>query len=68
MENLEICGKELKNIIKNDDIILGLFVSIQKGCGKQLLSKLVKPAICGQIQLVITNTTEKIILFYRKFN
>lgn len=39
---LEICGRELKNIINNDDIILGLFVSIQKGCGKQLLSKLVE--------------------------
>lgn len=39
---LEVCGKELKNIINNDDIILGLFVSIQKGCGKQLLSKLVE--------------------------
>ncbi len=39
---LEICGKEVKNIINNDDIILGLFVSIQKGCGKQLLSKLIE--------------------------
>lgn len=39
---LEICGKEVKNIINNDDIILGLFISIQKGCGKQLLSKLIE--------------------------
>lgn len=39
---LEICGNELKNIINYDDIILGLFVSIQKGCGKQLLAKLVE--------------------------
>lgn len=39
---LEICGKELKNIINDDDIILGLFVSTKKGCGKQLLAKLVE--------------------------
>lgn len=39
---LEICGRELKNIINDDDIILGLFVSIQKGCGKKLLGKLVE--------------------------
>jgi len=39
---LEACGKELKNIINDNDIILGLFVSIQKGCGKQLLSKLIE--------------------------
>lgn len=39
---LEVCGNELKNIINDDDIILGLFVSTQKGCGKQLLAKLVE--------------------------
>lgn len=39
---LEICGKELKNIMTNDDIMLGLFVSIQRGCGKMLLSKLIE--------------------------
>lgn len=39
---LEMCGNEVKNIINDDDIILGLFVSIKKGCGKQLLSKLVE--------------------------
>jgi len=39
---LEDCGNELKNIINDDDVILGLFVSIQKGGGKQLLSKLVE--------------------------
>jgi len=37
---LETCGNELKNLINDDDIILGLFVSIQKGGGKRLLSKL----------------------------
>lgn len=39
---LEVCRNELKNIINDNDIILGLFVSIQKGCGKQLLAKLVE--------------------------
>ncbi len=39
---LEVCGNELKNIINDNDIILGLFVSIQKGCGKQLLAELVE--------------------------
>lgn len=37
---LETCGKETKNIMNNDDIMLGLFVSIQKGCGKALLAEL----------------------------
>ena len=37
---LEVCGNNIKNIINPDDIILGLFVSTQKGCGKKLLSKL----------------------------
>lgn len=39
---LETCGNEIKNIIGNNDIILGLFVSIKKGCGKLLLSNLIK--------------------------
>lgn len=39
---LEFCGKKLKSIINDDDVILGLFVSIKKGCGKQLLAKLVE--------------------------
>lgn len=39
---LEVCGNELKNIINDNDIILGLFVSIQKGCGKELLAELVE--------------------------
>lgn len=43
---LEVCGNKLKNIINYDDVILGLFVSIHKGCGKQLLAKLVE--ICKE--------------------
>ena len=37
---LEACGKEVKNIMTPKDVMLGLFVSVQKGCGRMLLSKL----------------------------
>ena len=37
---LEMCGNEVKNIINDDDIILGLFVSIKKGCGKLVKKKI----------------------------
>lgn len=43
---LETCSNSLKNIMNNDDIILGLFVSTQKGCGKLLLSNLLN--ICKE--------------------
>lgn len=43
---LETCGNSLKNIMGNNDIILGLFISIKKGCGKMLLSKFVE--ICKE--------------------
>lgn len=39
---LETCGEELKEFITDQDIVLGLFVSIQKGCGKMLLNKLLE--------------------------
>ncbi len=39
---LETCGKSVKEIMTEDDIMLGLFVSIQRGCGKKLLEKLVE--------------------------
>lgn len=56
---LEICGNEIKNIINNDDIILGLFVSIQKGCGQQLLAKLVETCKAKNIKNIYlwTDTT-----------
>lgn len=40
-EYLHYCGQETKKFMSDDDIMLGLFVSIQKGCGKLLLSQLV---------------------------
>lgn len=39
---LETCGNEVKSLMNNNDIFIGLFVSIQKGCGKLLLEKLVQ--------------------------
>lgn len=39
---LQNCGYETKKLMNEDDIMLGLFVSTQKGGGKKLLSELVK--------------------------
>lgn len=40
LEYLEHCGQEVKTIMSDDDIMLNLFISCQKGCGKLLLEKL----------------------------
>ena len=37
---LHYCGTRTKKYMNENDIMLGLFVSIQKGCGKILLEKL----------------------------
>lgn len=37
---VEFCSNETKNLMSENDIILGLFVSTQKGCGKKLLEQL----------------------------
>lgn len=39
---LEACGKEVKEVMQDTDIMTGLFISCQKGGGKMLLSKLVE--------------------------
>lgn len=44
LEYLEHCGQEVKTIMSDDDIMLNLFISCQKGCGKLLLEKL--SAVC----------------------
>ena len=56
---LESCGKEVKSRMGNDDIMLGLFVSIQKGCGKMLLARLNQFCKENQMQNVYlwTDTT-----------
>ncbi len=41
---LENTGKEVKSVMNDDDLMMGLFISTQKGGGKMLLSKLVETA------------------------
>ncbi len=56
---LEACGKSLKEIIDENYVILGLFVSTQKGCGRMLLTELVKACIENGISKIClwTDTT-----------
>lgn len=56
---LETCEREVKSIMTENDIMLGLFVSIQKGCGKKLLSKLNEVCRANGIQNIYlwTDTT-----------
>ena len=66
---LEVCGNNIKNIINHDDIILGLFVSTKKGCGKQLLEKL--KAACkkhGKKNLYLWTDTTCDHEYYKKNN
>lgn len=37
---IDFSSKKVKNLISENDIIIGLFVSIKKGCGSELLKKL----------------------------
>lgn len=37
---VENCGRIVKDLMRDEDLMLGLFVSIQKGCGRALLSEL----------------------------
>lgn len=41
-EFLNFCGTKTKEYMNDDDIMLGLFVSIQKGCGRILLENLIQ--------------------------
>ena len=40
LEYLEYCGQEVKSLMNDNDVMLNLFISRQKGCGKFLLEKL----------------------------
>lgn len=40
LEYLNTCGKAVKAQMNDDDIMLGLFISQERGCGKALLAKL----------------------------
>lgn len=41
-EYLHYCGVKTKGYMNDDDIMLGLFVSIHKGCGRMLLENLIQ--------------------------
>lgn len=45
LDYLELCGSEVKKIMAEDDIMLCLFVSVQKGFGRELLAKLTETCI-----------------------
>lgn len=56
---LTVCTQKTKEYMEDDDIIMGLFVSIQKGCGKMLLSRLIQEGILKNKQNIYlwTDTT-----------
>ena len=44
LDYVENTGREVKNAMGEDDLMMGLFISTQKGGGRMLLSKLVETA------------------------
>lgn len=56
---LEACGKEVKAVMQENDIMIGLFISLQKGGGKMLLSKLIETCRSNNIKNIYlwTDTT-----------
>lgn len=56
---VENTGKEVKKVMNNDDLMMGLFISRKKGGGKMLLSKLKETAIANEIKNIYlwTDTT-----------
>ncbi len=44
LDYVETTGREVKNIMNEDDLMMGLFISTQKGGGKMLLAKLIETA------------------------
>lgn len=67
---MESTGNEVKSVMSEDDLMMGLFISTQKGGGKMLLSKLVESACKNGVKNIYlwTDTTcdfdyyQKIIL------
>lgn len=59
IEYVENTGKEVKKVMSDNDFMLGLFISTQKGGGKMLLSQLYKTAITKGIKNIYlwTDTT-----------
>ena len=68
-EFLQCCGYETKKLMDNNDIMLGLFVSIQKGCGKLLLSKLIQDCQKQKLKtLYLWSDTTCDYTYYQKNN
>ncbi len=44
LDYVENTGREVKNAMGDDDLMMGLFISTQKGGGRMLLSKLIETA------------------------
>jgi len=66
---LDDCGNKVKNLMSEKDLMLGLFVSIKKGCGKLLLAKLVETASIHNIEnIYLWSDTSCDYEYYRKNN
>ena len=59
LDYVETTGKEVKSVMNEDDLMMGLFISTQKGGGKMLLSKLFETAQENSIKNIYlwTDTT-----------
>ncbi|MBQ9688440.1 hypothetical protein IJV79_02250 [bacterium] len=64
---LESCGKSVKSEMTTDDIMVGLFVSTQKGGGKELLSALIDKCVrTGKKNLYLWSDTTCDYKYYAK--
>lgn len=59
LDYVENTGNEVKNLMNENDLMMGLFISTQKGGGKMLLSKLVETCRINNIKNIYlwTDTT-----------
>ena len=59
LDYVESTGNEVKSVMSEDDLMMGLFISTQKGGGKMLLSKLVEGACKNGVKNIYlwTDTT-----------
>lgn len=68
-EFLQLCGCETKKFMNEKDIMIGLFVSIQKGCGKILLSQLILDCQKRKLKnLYLWSDTTCDYTYYQKHN
>lgn len=68
-EYLEACGRSVKSEMNADDVMLGLFVSLQRGCGRKLFEKLVETCRQrGMKNIYLWTDTTCDYTYYRKNN